>query len=96
MIVDRPATGAVYSRSMGRSPRPAGPPGFRHLSERLAFVNDWLEIQQSQRQVVDEDPLSVLSAAVDLPRADVIHLNVEGYKTIGARVACFYSLPVAP
>ncbi len=47
----------------------------------------WLSIQEAQRQVVEEDPLSVLSAAVDLPRADAIHLNVEGYKTIGARLA---------
>jgi len=53
----------------------------------FANVSDWLEIQEAQRQVVEEDPLSVLSAAVDLPRSDSIHLNVSGYKTIGARLS---------
>ncbi len=64
-----------------------------------ANLTTWLPIQEAQRQVVEEDPLSVLSAAVDLPRADTIHLNVAGYKTLGARLAAemrehFYGQPV--
>ena len=52
-----------------------------------ANMTDWMAIQEAQRQVVMEDPLAVLSAAVDLPRSDGIHLNVDGYKRIGARLA---------
>jgi hypothetical protein len=60
---------------------------------------DWLAIQEAQRQVAEEDPMTLLSAAIDLPRSDTIHLNVEGYKTIGARLAAefrehLYSEPV--
>lgn len=47
----------------------------------------WIPIQEAQRQVVEADPKAVLAAAVDLPRADVIHLDVNGYKTVGARMA---------
>lgn len=64
-----------------------------------ANLTTWLPIQEAQREVVEEDPLSVLSAAVDLPRADTIHLNVAGYKTLGARLAAemrehFYGQPI--
>lgn len=52
-----------------------------------ANLAQWLTIQEAQRQVVEEDARSVLSAAVDLPRSDTIHLNVDGYKTLGARLA---------
>lgn len=47
----------------------------------------WIPIQEAQRQVVEADPRTVLSAAIDLPRSDAIHLNVAGYKTLGARLA---------
>ncbi len=47
----------------------------------------WIPIQEAQRQVVEEDERTVLSAAIDLPRSDVIHLNVAGYKALGARLA---------
>lgn len=47
----------------------------------------WIPIQEAQRQVVEADPRTVLSAAVDLTRSDVIHLDVAGYKTLGARLA---------
>lgn len=62
-------------------------------------ITQWLAIQEAQREVVEEDPLAVLSAAVDLPRNDSIHLNVDGYKTLGARLAAemrehFYGQPI--
>ena len=64
-----------------------------------ADLNTWMAIQEAQRQVVVQDPLAVLSAAVDLPRADSIHLNVVGYKRLGVRLAAemreqFYGQPV--
>ena len=47
----------------------------------------WLPIQEALREVVLEDPLAVLATTVDQPRNDVIHLNVDGYKTVGVRLA---------
>ena len=47
----------------------------------------WIPIQEALREVALEDAHAVLAASVDLPRADVIHLNVDGYKTIGMRLA---------
>ena len=47
----------------------------------------WLPIQEAHRQIAVEDPHAVMAVAVDQPRADVIHLNVDGYKTVGMRLA---------
>ena len=47
----------------------------------------WVGIQEAQRQVVVSDPRAALATAVDLPRADSIHFNVAGYRTLGQRFA---------
>lgn len=65
----------------------------------LANLTTWLPIQEAQRQAVLADPLAVLAVPIDQPRNDAIHLNVAGYKTIGARLARemlaqVYGLPI--
>lgn len=52
-----------------------------------ALLDDWLAIQEAQRQVVERDSRTALIATVDQPRADAIHFDVDGYKAIGARFA---------
>ena len=52
-----------------------------------ADFSTWIPIQEAQREVALEDAHAVLAAAVDLQRADAINLNVDGYKTIGMRLA---------
>ncbi|MBP7148542.1 MAG: thrombospondin type 3 repeat-containing protein [Acidobacteria bacterium] len=52
-----------------------------------ADLNTWLPIQEAQRQQAAADPLSDVVALVDQPRADIIHLNVDGYKEAGRRLA---------
>lgn len=57
----------------------------------------WLPIQEAQREQAF-DPLSAVVPAIDLPRNDVIHLNVAGYRAVGARLgravlAGSYGLP---
>ena len=52
-----------------------------------ASVPDWLAIQEAQRQVALADPLVEMIPACDQPLSDVIHLNVAGYKAVGARCA---------
>ena len=42
-------------------------------------------IQEAERQVAVADPQVALVTAVDQPLADVIHLNVDGYKVVGSR-----------
>ena len=54
---------------------------------QVADYTTWIPIQEAQREVALEDAHAVLAASVDLPRADDIHLNVDGYKTIGTRLA---------
>jgi sialate O-acetylesterase len=53
----------------------------------LADLDGWVQIQEAQRQQAEGDELSVVVGLVDLPRADTIHLNVEGYKAAGERLA---------
>ncbi|GAB4223740.1 MAG: hypothetical protein Kow0062_24430 [Acidobacteriota bacterium] len=52
-----------------------------------ADLDGWNAIQEAQRRQAAADPLSVVVALVDLPRNDSIHLNVEGYKEAGRRLA---------
>jgi sialate O-acetylesterase len=52
-----------------------------------ADFETWLPIQEAQRRFALEEPRSAVIALVDQPRADAIHLNVDGYKTAGARLA---------
>jgi hypothetical protein len=47
----------------------------------------WLLTQDVQRRVAASDPLVAIVATVDLPLADVIHLNAAGYKRLGLRYA---------
>jgi hypothetical protein len=47
--------------------------------------NTWLPIQEAERQVVEADPRTAIVTTLDCPRADNIHFNVAGYKTIGVR-----------
>lgn len=47
----------------------------------------WIGVQEAQRRLVEADVLSALVPAVDLPRADSIHFNVAGYRTMGQRFA---------
>jgi hypothetical protein len=59
----------------------------------------WVGLQEQQRRVAETTPNVVITAAVDQPRSDSIHLSVEGYKTMGARLAAefrerFYGEPV--
>ncbi len=46
----------------------------------------WLPIQEAQRRQ-GLDPLAGVIPLIDQPRADSIHLNVDGYKTAGVRLA---------
>ena len=50
-------------------------------------LNAWVDLQEQQRRVAETTPNTVIAAAVDQPRADTIHLNVEGYKVVGTRLA---------
>ena len=64
-----------------------------------ANLSTWIPIQEAQREVVEEDPLSVLAVPIDQPHADTIHLSVDGYKTLGVRMARemlehFYGQPI--
>lgn len=59
---------------------------------QLATWNDstyqtWMEIQEAQREYALTDPQSVVIAILDQPRADSIHLTVQGYKEAGRRLA---------
>lgn len=61
-------------------------------------VGAWVGLQEQQRRVAETTSNVVITAAVDQPRSDTIHLNVEGYKTVGARLAAefrerFYGEP---
>ncbi len=47
----------------------------------------WVGVQEAQRQVVAADSKAALATAVDLPRADGIHFNVAGYRSLGRRFA---------
>lgn len=47
----------------------------------------WLPIQEAQRRYALEDANSCVVGLVDLGRSDTIHLNVDGYKTAGQRLA---------
>ncbi|HEX6851450.1 MAG TPA: sialate O-acetylesterase [Candidatus Polarisedimenticolaceae bacterium] len=47
----------------------------------------WVDLQEQQKRVAETTANTVITAAVDQPRADTIHLNVEGYKVVGARLA---------
>ncbi|MCU0230213.1 MAG: sialate O-acetylesterase, partial [Acidobacteria bacterium] len=51
-----------------------------------ADLETWLPIQEAQRRQA-LDPLAGAVALIDQPRSDTIHLNVEGYKTAGVRLA---------
>jgi hypothetical protein len=67
-------------------------PGLRFGIVQLATYDGadlatWIPIQEAHRLVVEADPLAVLAVPIDLPRADSIHLNVAGYKTLGVRLA---------
>ena len=46
----------------------------------------WLPIQEAQRRQ-GLDPLAGVIPLIDQPRADSIHLNVDGYKAAGVRLA---------
>jgi hypothetical protein len=64
-----------------------------------ADVGAWVGLQEQQRRVAETVSNVVITAAVDQPRSDTIHLSVEGYKTVGARLAAefrerFYGEPV--
>lgn len=62
--------------------------GIVQLATNLgANLENWLGLQEQQRRVVEGDPRALLATAVDLPRSDTIHLNVEGYKAVGVRMA---------
>ncbi|MEE4300061.1 MAG: sialate O-acetylesterase, partial [Pseudomonadales bacterium] len=50
-------------------------------------LDPWVAIQEAQRQQAGADALSVVVPLIDQPRSDSIHLNVEGYKTAGTRLA---------
>ncbi len=50
-------------------------------------IREWLSIQEAQRRLADEDPLSSLTGLVDLPRSDVVHLTTLGYREAGRRLA---------
>jgi sialate O-acetylesterase len=50
-------------------------------------IDNWLRIQEAQRQQAERDPRSDVVATMDQPRADSVHLSVEGYKRVGARLA---------
>jgi hypothetical protein len=50
-------------------------------------LNAWVDLQEQQRRVAETTANTVICAAVDQPRADTIHLNVEGYKVVGTRLA---------
>lgn len=52
-----------------------------------ANLNNWVGLQEQQRRVVETTPATALVATVDQPRSDTIHLSVEGYKTVGVRLA---------
>ncbi len=52
-----------------------------------ADLDAWVDIQEAQRRQAEEDDLSAIAALVDLPRNDTIHLNVEGYREAGLRLA---------
>ncbi len=52
-----------------------------------ADLDAWVDIQEAQRRQAEEDELSAIAALVDLPRNDTIHLNVEGYREAGLRLA---------
>lgn len=52
-----------------------------------ANIDDWLQIQEAQRQQAVADPLSDVIGIVDQPLSDIIHLNVDGYKETGRRLA---------
>jgi len=47
----------------------------------------WIGVQEAQREAVAADPLAALATAVDLGKADSIHFNVAGYRTMGQRFA---------
>lgn len=47
----------------------------------------WVALQEQQKRVAETTSNTVIAAAVDQPRADTIHLNVAGYKTVGLRLA---------
>jgi hypothetical protein len=47
----------------------------------------WVGLQEQQKRVAETTTNTVITAAIDQPRADTIHLNVEGYKTVGLRLA---------
>jgi hypothetical protein len=52
-----------------------------------ANLDDWMKIQEAQRQQALADPGATVVGLVDLPRSDAIHLNVAGYKEAGLRLA---------
>ncbi len=52
-----------------------------------ADLDAWTDIQEAQRRQAERDDLSAIAALVDLPRNDTIHLNTEGYREAGLRLA---------
>lgn len=56
-------------------------------TDALSNLTGWTDIQEAQRQVAESDPDVALVTTVDQPRADTVHMTVEGYKEIGARFA---------
>jgi len=53
----------------------------------LADQPEWIGVQEAQRQAAATDPLTALAPAVDLSKADTIHFDVAGYRTMGRRFA---------
>ena len=48
---------------------------------------NWMAIQEAEREVAEADDDAILVTTCDQPLSDVIHMNVTGYQTIGARAA---------
>ena len=48
-------------------------------------LEGWMEIKEAHRQVALADPRAAMIVTQDQPRADTVHLNVAGYKVVGAR-----------
>ncbi len=50
-------------------------------------ANDWNDIQEQQRKLVDVIPGTGMATAVDLELDDLIHVGTDGLKRLGARLA---------
>jgi hypothetical protein len=55
-------------------------------NQTFSDINDFMQVQEAQREYAAQDPLSLLVTFVDLPRQDEYHLDNPGVREAGRRL----------